>query len=133
MPLHRLEIDSADLASEIGQLSGAEFDKLPFGTIQLDPQGNILTYNSAEERLSGRKRSDVLGKNFFTEVAPCTRVKQFQVPFEAGIRNRQLNEVFDYTFRFSSGKREVRIRMIYSEARGPAVWIFVSPIDGLAS
>jgi photoactive yellow protein len=128
MAVERIEVDVDLLAQEIGTLSPGELDALPFGAIQLDAAGTILTYNKAEERLSGRKADLVVGKNFFQEIAPCTRVKRFHGAFETGVQRRELNEVFDFLFRFPSGAREVRIRMIYSGVPKPAVWIFVTPI-----
>jgi photoactive yellow protein len=128
MAVERIEVDADLLMHEVGSLSPSELDALPFGAIQLDASGTILTYNKAEERLSGRKADSVVGKNFFREIAPCTRVKSFHGAFETGVQRQQLNEVFDFLFKFPSGAREVRIRMIYSGVPKPAVWIFVTPI-----
>lgn len=128
MAVQKFEVDAASLASEVGTLTPQELDALPFGAIQLDARGVVLLYNRAEERLSGRRREDVVGKNFFHDVAPCTRVRRFLGAFQAGIERRALSEVFDFTFRFPQNPREVRIRMIYSEQPSACVWIFVTPI-----
>ncbi|MDQ3280195.1 MAG: PAS domain-containing protein [Acidobacteriota bacterium] len=128
MAVTRIEVDPESLVGEIGRMTAAELDALPFGAIQLDPEGTVLAYNKTEERISGRSAQDVVGKNFFHEVAPCTRVKRFFGAFQAGVERRELSEVFDFTFRFPAGTREVRIRMIYNAAGKPAVWIFVTPI-----
>lgn len=127
MAVERIDVDLESLAAEIGMLSADDLDALPFGVIQLDPHGVILSYNKTEERISGRQARDVVGKNFFRDVAPCTHVKRFHGAFESGVQRGALNEVFDFTFRFPQGTREVRIRMIYS---GATVWIFVTPISG---
>ncbi|HEX8151725.1 MAG TPA: PAS domain-containing protein, partial [Thermoanaerobaculia bacterium] len=100
----------------------------PFGAIQLELDGKVVLYNQAEERISGRKRSDVIGRNFFNEIAPCTRVRRFFGAFQTGVERKVLNEVFDFTFRFPQGTREVRIRMIYAENPRACVWLFVTPI-----
>ena len=128
MAVERIEVDAGDIISEVGSLSAEELDRLPFGAIQLDAHGTVLAYNKTEERISGRTAGDVVGKNFFSDVAPCTRVKRFFGAFESGVGRKNLNEVFDFTFRFPTGSREVRIRMIYSEAPRPGVWIFVTPL-----
>ena len=125
MSVQRIEVSADAIVSEVGSLTPEQLDALPFGAIQLDAAGTILAYNKAEEKISGRSASDVVGKNFFRDVAPCTRVQRFFGAFQAGVERRQLNEVFDFTFRFPTGARDVRIRMIYS---GTAVWIFVTPI-----
>jgi photoactive yellow protein len=129
MAVQRIEVDADAIVSEIGSLTPDDLDALPFGAIQLDRAGKVLLYNRAEEQISGRKRLDVINKNFFTEVAPCTRVRRFYGVFQEGIERRALNEVFDFTFRFPQGVREVRIRLIYADAPQPNVWIFVTPIS----
>lgn len=128
MALSKMDIEGDALLAEVGSLTPQQLDELPFGAIRLDPSGKILAYNKAEERLAGRTAADVVGKNFFGDVAPCTRVRRFQGAFEAGVQQRQLNEVFDFTFRFATGARDVRIRLIYSGAPEPGVWVFVTPL-----
>jgi photoactive yellow protein len=128
MSLLKIDVDSNALAEEVGNLSGAEIDSLPFGAIRLAADGTVLSYNSAEEKISGRRRDDVIGRNFFAEIAPCTRVRAFFGAFEEGLKRRNLNEIFDFTFRFPGGPKEVRIRMIYSEPVD-SVWIFVTPLN----
>lgn len=128
MQLHKIEIGPESILGELGRMSTEDFDALPFGAIQLDREGTVLMYNKAEEQLAGRRREDVVGRNFFRDIAPCTRVRSFLGAFQLGIERRELNEVFDFTFQFPEGPRDVRIRMIYSDAPRPGVWIFVTPI-----
>ncbi|HEX7154675.1 MAG TPA: PAS domain-containing protein [Thermoanaerobaculia bacterium] len=128
MPVQKIEVDAESIIHEIGRLGPEELDALPFGAIQLDRSGTILAYNRTEERFAGLRREDVIGKNFFSDVAPCTRVRRFFGAFQEGIERRSLNEVFDFLFNFKSGPREVRIRMIYSEMPKSCVWIFVTPM-----
>lgn len=128
MQLHKIEIGPEAILGELGTMTSADFDSLPFGAIQLDGEGTVLLYNKAEEQLSGRRREDVVGRNFFRDIAPCTRVRSFLGAFQLGIERRELNEIFDFTFQFPEAPREVRIRMIYSDAPRPGVWIFVTPI-----
>ncbi|MDP2877664.1 MAG: EAL domain-containing protein, partial [Holophaga sp.] len=61
----------------VDSLEERSLDALPFGAIQLASDGTILQYNRYEEDLARRKASDVIGKNFFTQVAPCTDVREF--------------------------------------------------------
>jgi photoactive yellow protein len=129
MAIEKIDVDPETLLMEVGALSAVELDELPFGAIQLDPDGVVTAYNAAEAQFAGRRADEVVGKNFFRDIAPCTRVRQFQGSFETGVRRRSLNEVFDFTFHFPSGSRQVRIRMIYGERPRPSVWIFVTPIN----
>ncbi len=64
-------------AEELSGMTREELDALPYGAIKLDRQGTILSYNASEARLSGRTPESVIGRNFFTEVAPCTQVREF--------------------------------------------------------
>jgi photoactive yellow protein len=125
MTIQRIEVTAESILGEVGRLTAEELDALPFGAIELDSAGTVLSYNKAEERLAGRQRADVVGRNFFRDIAPCTRVQRFFGAFQVGVERKELNEVFDFTFKFPAGDREVRIRMIYSAG---TVWIFVTPI-----
>jgi photoactive yellow protein len=108
----------------IGRMNAEELDELPFGAIQLDADGTIITYNRKESEISGRARDRVLGRNFFTEVAPCTNVQQFAGRFREGIAAKNLNAVFPYRFDFEMEPRDVTITLFYSSASGTA-WVFV--------
>lgn len=120
-------IEPEAIMHDASNLTSAELDLLPFGIIHLDRDGIVTAYNEAEERLAHRSRRDTIGKHFFKEVAPCTQVRQFFGAFQTGIQHGELNEVFDFSFPFPEGTREVRVRMLYHPAPAPGVWIFVTP------
>ncbi len=104
------------------------FDALPFGAIKLSPDGTIERYNAMEATISGRKSEDVIGKNFFTEVAPCTNVQEFAGRFREGVETGSLNAVFPYHFDFRMKPTDVWIRLHYSTTTG-AAWVFVTQRD----
>lgn len=106
-------------------LSEQEFDSLPFGAIQLSDQGIILRYNQAEAMISGRSPKEVMGKDFFTEIAPCTNVQEFAGEFRRGVAERNLNAVFPYHFDFNMVPTDVWVRLFYSKQTESA-WVFVS-------
>jgi PAS domain-containing protein len=54
------------------QLTTGDLDDLPYGIIVVDPTGVIVGYNRAEAKKAGFARERVMGRNFFSEVAPCT-------------------------------------------------------------
>jgi photoactive yellow protein len=128
MAVQKIEIAPESLIDEIGDMTEEQLDALPFGAIQLDEHGQVMLYNRTEEQLAGRSRHDVIGRNFFTDIAPCTRVRSFYGAFQRGLERSELNEVFDFSFHFVSGTREVRIRMIYAASPKRGVWIFVTPL-----
>lgn len=105
-------------------LSSDEYDKLPFGLMELDASGRVLSYNAAEEQLAGLSRDDTVGKNFFTEVAPCTRVQQFEGVFHEMVnRGETARETFDFVFRFAAGDRFVHIALCYEATTARALII----------
>jgi photoactive yellow protein len=101
-----------------------ELDKLPIGAIRLDKDGKILTYNQTEADLAGRRKEKVLGKNFFTEVAPCTNVQDFAGKFREGVQKGSLHTVFPYVFDYEMEPRHVWVTLFYSNETDTA-WVFV--------
>lgn len=99
-------------------LTQEEADALPYGLIVLDRGGVVVGYNEAESHLSGLARSQVLGRNFFLEIAPCTRVRTFGGLYRRMVQTGEPTTAqFDFVFRFSFGERGVFIRLAYSEER----------------
>ena len=106
-------------------LTEEELDNLPVGMIQLDRAGTVLKFNQTESSLARMDKSDALGRSFFDEVAPCTKVQEFYGKFVEGVENRNLHTVFPYQFRFRDGRQKnVVISMFYS-ASTETVWVLV--------
>jgi len=106
-------------------MSPEELDDLPFGAIQLSPEGRVLSYNAMESDISGRSPDAVLGKDFFTQVAPCTNVQEFAGRFREGVKNGDLNAIFPYLFDFQMKPTRVWVRLYYSDKTHTA-WVFVT-------
>ena len=116
---------TANVLERADVLTESELDSLPVGMIQLDPSGKVLKFNQTESDLARVSKDDALGKNFFDEVAPCTKVQEFHGRFVEGVRNRNLHTVFDYEFRFRDGRRkDVVISMFYSNTTDTC-WVLV--------
>lgn len=113
---------------EAQNLSEGELNALPFGAIKLDAQGRILFYNVYESTLTAVKPEEAVGKNFFTEVAPCTNVQGFYGRFQEGVAQKNLHTSFNYTFTHKMAPTDVNIRMSYDAAQ-EAVWVFVRKRD----
>jgi len=103
----------------------AELDSLPQGAIQLDASGKILQYNAAEELLANRKREKVVGRNFFTDVAPCTDVKEFHGLFIRAVRDKKLLKTFRFHFPFRINPTYVSITLHYAK-RSNTVWVVIT-------
>jgi photoactive yellow protein len=124
-----LEADAATPASGrlvVDSLNTHQLDSLPFGAIQLDREGKILQYNRYESELARVEQSRAIGKNFFSEIAPCTNVKEFQGRFKEGVANQHLFETFKYHFPFKIEPRNVSVTLFYSKIT-ETIWVFIRP------
>jgi chemotaxis family two-component system sensor kinase Cph1 len=108
----------------VSHLGDDDFDQLPFGAIRLDEAGVVTRYNLTESRFAGRDPARVLGRNFFTEVAPCTNVREFAGRFHEGVAAGFVSVVFPYRFVLQNRSPEVVITLFYAKQLGEA-WVFV--------
>jgi photoactive yellow protein len=104
----------------VSRLSPNELDQLPYGLICIDAQGRVVHYNDTESRLARLPKERVVGRNFFTDVAPCTRVREFEGEFQALVRDPSKVRVrsFDFIFRFRHSEQHVTIVMTPARQRG---------------
>lgn len=111
----------------LGRMSPEELDALAFGVVTLDHRGRVIEYNDTESRLAGVPKEQVIGRNFFTDIAPCSRVKEFEGRFQdfASGRSRLGMESFEFVFHFSHGAQRVLILISPARLRGQ---FFVSMI-----
>jgi photoactive yellow protein len=120
--MENIRFGADEIERTLAKLDQRSLDDLPFGTILLNPKGEILRYNATESNISGRKRDDVIGRNFFREVAPCTDVKGFRDRFDEGVRQGKLNALFEMVFDHKMTPTRVRVHM--KMANDGNVWIF---------
>lgn len=110
-------------------MTAEELDGLPYGMIQLDATGRILKYNAVESRLASLSQAETIGKQFFTEVAPCTKVQEFHGRFREGVVRESLDTTFQFHFAFKQHPRDVTVRLFYSK-RTRSVWVMISDREG---
>jgi photoactive yellow protein len=110
-------------------MSAEDLDKLAYGMIQLDATGRILNYNALESKLASLRKEDAIGKQFFTEIAPCTRVQEFYGRFKEGVIRESLDTSFRFHFAFKQNPRDVTVRLLYSR-RTRTVWVMISDHEG---
>lgn len=113
-----------DIENSLNKISDGDFDKLAFGAVKMDGTGKILMYNAAEGAITGRDPKSVIGKNFFTDVAPCTDSPGFRGRFDAGVKAGALNEVFEWTFNYKMDPVKVQVHMKKGVV-GNDYWVFV--------
>lgn len=123
-----LDTTSRMLAPFLDRLSDEELDALPYGVIQLDSRGRVLSYNRAEtENIGGSIRP--LGRNFFADVCPSADAPEIHGRMQRGFEEQRLDDTFQYTFSCADIPRRVMVRMYYS-VRTRSVWLFVAKPDG---
>lgn len=116
-----------DISNVMRNMTDRQIDGLAFGAIELDATGKILRYNVAEGAITGRKPEEVIGKNFFDEVAPCTKTPAFFGEFQKGVKAGKLNSMFDYSFDYKMNPTRVRVHMKDSFG-GNSYWVFVKRV-----
>ena len=121
--------DAEDVLAAADSMTVDELDQLPYGMIQLDTNGRILKFNAVESRLASLPQQQQIGKHFFTEVAPCTKVQQFYGRFKEGVLREELDSAFQFHFAFKQNPRDVTVRLFYSR-RTKSVWVMVSDREG---
>ena len=109
-------------------ISAAELDSLPYGAIQLDAAGTVLRYNAFEASLSGLNQHQVVGKNFFQQVAPCTDLPQFFGRFRDGVAAGELHCTFRFHFAFKQRPCDVTVTLFYNH-RDKTAWVLVQPLE----
>ncbi len=113
-----------DIENTLSTMKDEDLDNLAYGAIELDEKGNILQYNSAEGDITGRDPNEVKGKNFFTEVAPCTNTDEFYGKFKEGVASGDLNALFEYVFDYKMMPTKVKVHM-KKALSGDTYWVFV--------
>ncbi len=136
--MERIEFEGTDISGVMDRLPDAERNRLPFGVVKLDTEGKILEYNMAEAEISGVRQQDVIGKNFFLDVAVCTQRPEFYGKFREAMDNQKvLNLIFDYEFQnalYSAVHEPVKVRVhmfsSYELGGKKIVWLMVKRVGG---
>jgi photoactive yellow protein len=105
--------DRDALLARVESMSREELDLLPIGVIALDLDGNILEYNRLEGKMAHRDGPAQIGRNFFTDVAPCTATPEFEGRFRTLAADGQSGSMqFSYDFSFPWAEERVTITFL---------------------
>ncbi len=110
-----LSYEDIELVEVLARIPRKGRDRMQFGIIELDLRGTIMAYNMGEAKISGRNAVDMIGKNFFSDIAPCTKTPEFYGRFKAGVEKGNFSARFDYLFNHEMNPVAVRVSMILSE------------------
>jgi photoactive yellow protein len=117
-----IDFDSPTIARDVERLAERKIHRLPFGAIRLDDEGRVQFYSDAEARLSGFGNRPVLGRVFFTEIAPCMDNDGFLGRVRAAQLSGKLDLEFGWFGDFEDRNRHLRVR-VQSAVGG--YWIFL--------
>ena len=115
--MHNFE--NASLYQWLNQQPKSKLDQLPYGLVKMDHEGIIKAYNAIESGYTGVDPDGAIGKNFFTEVAPCTNNFMVAGKFEAS----EVDETLDYIFTYIMKPTPVRLRLLKGDA--PSMYVLV--------
>ncbi len=122
-----VKFSAHNVANELADITDEELDALAFGAVELDREGRILRYNAAEADISGRDQAGMVGRDFFADVAPCTRGEAFEGRFRAGVKAGQMDVQFTYVLDHEMDATEVRVRMHTVEGKD-TYWVLIKRV-----
>jgi photoactive yellow protein len=103
-----------DLFERLDAADDAALDGVPFGVVAMALSGIVTKYNTAESRLAGLSPAKVVGRHFFSEVAPCTNNFMVAQRFE---QEPALDIVLDYVFTLRMKPTDVKLRLLKQPER----------------
>ena len=118
-----LAFNSKDIRRKLPFLNDRELNALPFGVIKVDDAGKILFYNKYESELANVPVHEAMGKNFFTQLAPCSNSRLFYGYFKEGIVAGSLDKSYMYTFSYKMKPTLVRVHL-YRDSTGNN-WVMI--------
>jgi photoactive yellow protein len=111
--------------SSLDVLSRDQANAIPYGVVRVDDSGTVQLYNRWESEMAGVAVATAEGKNFFTQVAPCTNNRLFFGRFKDGVAKGELDAEFNYTFTYKMRPTNVSIRL-FRHASSRSNWVFVT-------
>jgi len=116
MDVDALHFEDDGLGEKLRHASDDQLNSTTFGIIQVDDEGEVQFFNQYESKLSGVDPEEAEGRNFFTQVAPCTNNRLFRGRFKKGVRRGELDETFSYTYTYKMRPTLVDVHLYRDEA-----------------
>ena len=104
-----VSFDSPHALLALQDMDDAALDACDFGVIGMDAAGTVVQYNAFEEHRAGMSRERVVGRHFFTEVAPCTNNYLVATRYE---EEPVLDAVIPYVFTLRMRPTPVELRLL---------------------
>lgn len=107
-----------ELFPMLGKITRNDADACDFGVLQLDDAGKVIFCNKYQSELAGIPASHYDGKNWFTQIAPCTNNGLVFGMFKKSVAAGSMNTVFPYTFTFKMKPTNVKIHFYRDQGSG---------------
>jgi photoactive yellow protein len=117
-----MEFHQTDAHAVLDSSSELELDAMPFGVVRLDRAGVVLASNSIERQASGLRPAHMIGRHFFTQVAPCMNTALVARRYAT---EPELDATFDYLLALRMKSTAVRLRLLQSAA-SPNAYVLVA-------
>ena len=98
-----------DLYDQLLSHDDADLQDTAFGVVAMDADHRVVMYNRTEASHAGLSPERVVGRHFFSEVAPCTNNYMVAQRFE---NEDELDATIDYVFTLKMKPTPVRLRML---------------------
>jgi photoactive yellow protein len=105
-----------DLLDKLDGLQPEELDALDFAAVKVDDDGVIVSVNRYQTELSAVSADRSIGRNYFTDVTPCTNNRLFYGTFRKGVAYGSMNLLFFYTFTYKMSPTEVKVHLYRTDA-----------------
>ena len=112
-------LDDADEAP-----ADAVLDSFDFAAVCLDEQGTVVAFHEPDDELGRMDAEEVLGRRFFTEVAPSTNNRLFYGRYKRGLYDGSLDAAFPYTFLHGEESNNLVVQLHRAE-RAEHSWILL--------
>ena len=103
------KFDDHRLIDWLKTASADDIDALPYGVIGMTPDGSAVIYNKTEADYARLTRERVIGRNVFSDVAPCTNNFMVAHRFET---EAEIDATIDYVFTLRMKFTPVRLRLL---------------------
>jgi photoactive yellow protein len=111
------------LREYVEQLPLEALHALPFGVIRLDEAGRVRFFSKTEAEQSGFGDRRAIGRDFFTQMAPCLGTPDFLRRIERARQAGTLDIMFEQVGDFDDAERLLRVRV--KSASGGGLWLFI--------
>ena len=119
-----MNFGTPELLAKLPAMSREEIDALNFGVIKVNNAGVVEVYNRYESELACVPPAKAEGRNFFTQIAPCTNNRLILGRFKEGVLSGEMDATIPYTFTYKMRPTNVNIHL-YRDSATETNWVLV--------